>query len=76
MKDTIQITEEDINEMHDKHVEICTINYEQTNELLMCLQLVECAAPSIHSTIIEGLFELLPKMYLLLKHPLKAVSKF
>lgn len=74
MKHTIKISEEDIDRINDPNNDTNAINFEQVNELIMCLQLIECAAPAIHANAIEDLFDLLPKLYLLLKHPLKAVS--
>lgn len=74
MKDTIKITDDDINRMYAVENGTNTINFDQANELIMCLQLIECAAPSVHANVIDELFDLLPKLYLLLKHPLKAVS--
>lgn len=49
-------------------------NFDQANDLITCLQLIECTAPFISAAIIDDVFELLPKLCLLLKHPLKAVS--
>lgn len=72
--DTIKVTEADINELHALGVEQKPINYDVAMELMTCLQLIECATPHIHAEIIDELFTLIPKLCLLLKHPLKAVS--
>lgn len=72
--DTIRITENEISYLHAHGPEQKPINYDLANELMICLQLIECSAPHIHADIIEQVFELLPKLCLLLKHPLKAVS--
>lgn len=52
------------------------MNFDQANELILCLQLIECSAVAIHPSLSDNLLELLPKLNLLLKHPLKAVSKY
>lgn len=72
--DTIRITDIDISHLHAQGPNHKPINYDLANELMICLQLIECSAPYIHADVIDQVFELLPKLCLLLKHPLKAVS--
>lgn len=72
--DTIKITERDIYHLHAQGIEQRPVNYETAMELMTCLQLIECSAPHIHVDKVDELFTLLPKLCLLLKHPLKAVS--
>ncbi|XP_075146462.1 histone acetyltransferase 1 [Haematobia irritans] len=49
------------------------IDVGQTNDLMTSLQLLEIAAPYIHSDLHEKLFELLPSLGNLIAHPFKAV---
>ncbi|CAD7093413.1 unnamed protein product [Hermetia illucens] len=49
------------------------IDQELINDLMTSLQLIEVAAPHIHKDLHNALFELLPKLGILLTHPLKAV---
>ncbi|XP_055908525.1 TATA-binding protein-associated factor 172 [Eupeodes corollae] len=44
-----------------------------TNDLMTALQLIEIAAPCIDVSLNEELFQLLPKLGVLITHPLKAV---
>lgn len=74
LKDTIKITEDDINAFYANGNAAQPINFDQANELIMCLQLIECASAAVHSTLTDELLELLPRLNLLLKHPLKAVN--
>ncbi|XP_050083942.1 TATA-binding protein-associated factor 172 [Anopheles aquasalis] len=46
---------------------------EETNDFMTSLQLLEVAAPFIDTSLHRNLFELLPKLCLLLRHPLKAI---
>uniref|UniRef100_A0A2M4A2S2 Putative chromatin remodeling complex wstf-iswi small subunit n=1 Tax=Anopheles triannulatus TaxID=58253 RepID=A0A2M4A2S2_9DIPT len=46
---------------------------EETNDFMTSLQLLEVAAPFIDASLHRSLFELLPKLCLLLRHPLKAI---
>ncbi|XP_049535166.1 TATA-binding protein-associated factor 172 [Anopheles darlingi] len=46
---------------------------EETNDFMTSLQLLEVAAPFIDTSLHRSLFELLPKLCLLLRHPLKAI---
>lgn len=74
LKDTIKITEDDILAFYATDDSSKLVNFDQANELILCLQLIECAAAAVHPSLIDELLELLPKLNLLLKHPLKAVS--
>lgn len=47
-----------------------------TNDLMTALQLIEIAAPHVHESLQDDLFKLLPKLGILITHPLKAVSFF
>lgn len=76
IKDTIKITDEDIQAFYVTGDAQTPVNFDQANEMILCLQLIECAAVAIHSSLTDNLLELLPKLNLLLKHPLKAVSLF
>lgn len=72
--DTIKVTEDDIKAFYASGDLHKPVNFEQSNELILCLQLIECTAIAIHSSLSDKLLELLPRLNLLLKHPLKAVS--
>lgn len=74
IKNTIQITEDDIRHLYSDGHDMRPVNFDEANELVTCLQLIECAAPAIHQSLVRDLFELLPRLNLLLKHPLKAVK--
>lgn len=74
IKDTIKMTEDDVQAFYATGDEKKPVNFDQANEIILCLQLIECAAVAIHSSLSDNLLELLPKLNLLLKHPLKAVS--
>lgn len=74
IKDTIKMTEDDVQAFYATGAEKKPVNFDQANEIILCLQLIECAAVAIHSSLSDNLLELLPKLNLLLKHPLKAVS--
>lgn len=76
IKDTIKITDDDIHAFYATGDAQKPVNFDQANEIILCLQLIECAAVAIHSSLSENLLELLPKLNLLLKHPLKAVSYY
>lgn len=52
------------------------IDQELINDLMTSLQLIEVAAPHIHKDLHNALFELLPKLGILLTHPFKAVGYF
>lgn len=73
INNTIQITEDDIRQMYSIGHDMKPVNFDDANELITCLQLIECAAAAVHPLLIHNLLELLPKLNLLLKHPLKAV---
>lgn len=74
VKETIKVTEEDINAFYATSANSRKpVNFDQANELILCLQLIECAGAAIHTNLSKNLLELLPKLNLLLKHPLKAV---
>lgn len=73
INNTIQITEDDIRQMYSIGHDMKPVNFEEANELITCLQLIECAAAAIHPLLVHDLLALLPKLNLLLKHPLKAV---
>ncbi|EAA01172.6 TATA-binding protein-associated factor 172 [Anopheles arabiensis] len=49
------------------------IAQDETNDFMTALQLLEVAAPYLHAALHRELFELLPKLCLLLRHPLKGV---
>uniref|UniRef100_A0A182P5N4 TATA-binding protein-associated factor 172 n=1 Tax=Anopheles epiroticus TaxID=199890 RepID=A0A182P5N4_9DIPT len=49
------------------------IAQDETNDFMTSLQLLEVAAPFLHDSLHKELFELLPKLCLLLRHPLKGV---
>ncbi|XP_055324394.1 TATA-binding protein-associated factor 172 [Sitodiplosis mosellana] len=73
IKDTIKIRDEDICAFYATGNDQKPVNFDQSNELILCLQLIECSAVAIHPSLSDDLLELLPKLNLLLKHPLKAV---
>lgn len=74
IKDTIKVTNDDICAFYVTGNDQKPVNFDQANELMLCLQLIECSAVAIHPSLYENLLELLPKLNLLLKHPLKAVG--
>ena len=49
------------------------IDLDETNNIITSLQLLEVAAPYLHDKLHPSLFEILPKLFLLIQHPLKAV---
>lgn len=49
------------------------IEQEETNNIMTSLQLLEVSAPYLHEKLHEPLFDVLPKLCLLLQHPLKAI---
>lgn len=49
------------------------MNPDETNNFLTSLQLIEIAAPKINEKLHKSMFELLPKLCLLIQHPFKAV---
>uniref|UniRef100_A0A182M311 TATA-binding protein-associated factor 172 n=1 Tax=Anopheles culicifacies TaxID=139723 RepID=A0A182M311_9DIPT len=49
------------------------IAQDETNDFMTSLQLLEVAAPYLNASLHKELFELLPKLCLLLRHPLKGV---
>ncbi|XP_055378058.1 TATA-binding protein-associated factor 172 [Condylostylus longicornis] len=49
------------------------INKEQTGELMTSLQVIEVISPYLHKNLHENIFKLLPKLGILLTHPLKAI---
>lgn len=73
IKDTIKITDDDICAFYAVGNSQKAVNFDQANEIILSLQLIECAAVAIHSSLSDNMLELLPKLNLLLKHPLKAV---
>lgn len=73
VKDTIKITDDDICAFYAIGAAHKAVNFDQANEIILSLQLIECAAVAIHISLSDNLLELLPKLNLLLKHPLKAV---
>lgn len=73
IKDTIKITDDDICAFYAIGTAHTAVNFDQANEIILSLQLIECAAVAIHISLSDNLLELLPKLNLLLKHPLKAV---
>lgn len=76
VKDTIKVTEDDIQSFYKTGDAKNPVNFDQANELISCLQLIECTAVAIHSSLSDNLLELLPKLNLLLRHPLKSVGFF
>lgn len=74
LKDTIKTTEEDIKSYYATDGTATPVNFDQANELILCLQLIECATTSVHPSLSDELLDLLPKLSRLLKHPLRAVS--
>lgn len=50
-----------------------SINQDETNDLITSLQLIEIAIPNIDLSLHNELFDLLPKLGILLTHPLKAI---
>lgn len=75
LTNTIRITDRDIQAYYASDNESRQlVNFEQANELIMCLQLIESASLAIHSDLTDDLLGMLPTLILLLKHPLKAVS--
>jgi TATA-binding protein-associated factor len=53
----------------------CTnfVDDNKTNDLITSLQTIEIAAPHLSVKLHDNLFEILPKLCVLLKHPLKAI---
>lgn len=49
------------------------IDQEETNNILTALQLLEVSSPHLHENLHKSLFNALPKICLLLQHPLKAI---
>ncbi|KXJ74274.1 hypothetical protein RP20_CCG014039 [Aedes albopictus] len=49
------------------------VNQEDTNDFMTSLQLIEVAARHIDQALHDQLFQLLPKLCLLLRHPLKSI---
>lgn len=49
------------------------IDQEETNNVLISLQLLEVSSPHLHGNLHNLLFETLPKLCLLIQHPLKAI---
>lgn len=49
------------------------IDQEETNNILTALQLLEVTSPHLHESLHKSIFDALPKICLLLQHPLKAV---
>lgn len=45
----------------------------QTNDLVTSLQLIEIAAPALHSALHDDLYKILPHLGKLITHPLKSV---
>lgn len=74
IKDTIKIKDDDICAFYATGNDRKPVNFDQANELILSLQLIECSAVAIHPSLSDNLLELLPKLNLLLKHPLKAVG--
>ncbi len=46
---------------------------EETNNILISLQIIEIASPHLHADLNEEAFRCLPKLCLLIQHPLKAI---
>lgn len=49
------------------------IDHEEANNIMTALQVLEIAAPCFHESLIEHLVKSLPKLCLLVQHPLKAI---
>ncbi|XP_055603145.1 TATA-binding protein-associated factor 172-like [Uranotaenia lowii] len=71
-----QMTEKIESKVDEHYIERLSrevINLEETTDLLTSLQLIEVAAQHIDRGLHDQLFQLLPKLSILLKHPLKAI---
>ncbi|XP_053670942.1 TATA-binding protein-associated factor 172, partial [Anopheles nili] len=62
-----------VDEGYVERLALNVITQDETNDFMTSLQLVEVAAPYLDVSLHPQVFELLPKLCLLLRHPLKAV---
>uniref|UniRef100_A0A182N4Z9 TATA-binding protein-associated factor 172 n=1 Tax=Anopheles dirus TaxID=7168 RepID=A0A182N4Z9_9DIPT len=62
-----------VDEPYVDQLALDVIAQDETNDFMTSLQLLEIAAPFLDRTLHGQLFELLPKLCLLLRHPLKGV---
>lgn len=58
----------DINSLQSVH-----LNNDLNNELITSLQLLEVLIPAIHESLHEEIFDLLPKLLILIGHPYKSI---
>lgn len=54
-------------------LQIKSVDYPAAHELITCLQLLEVMSPYVDGGIVGRLFDLLPHLMQLLRHPLKAI---
>lgn len=64
---------ENIEKIELNRIESEIVQQEETNDLMLSLQLIEVAAPHIHKDLHPDLFKLLGKLSEILRHPMKAV---
>uniref|UniRef100_A0A182JX29 TATA-binding protein-associated factor 172 n=1 Tax=Anopheles christyi TaxID=43041 RepID=A0A182JX29_9DIPT len=62
-----------VDEPYVERLSLDVIAQDETNDFMTSLQLLEVAAPFLCAALHKELFELLPKLCLLLRHPLKGV---
>ncbi|XP_050067911.1 TATA-binding protein-associated factor 172 [Anopheles maculipalpis] len=62
-----------VDETYIDRLALDVIAQDETNDFMTSLQLLEVAAPYLNVSLHTQLFELLPKLCLLLRHPLKGV---
>uniref|UniRef100_A0AAG5D4I1 TATA-binding protein-associated factor 172 n=1 Tax=Anopheles atroparvus TaxID=41427 RepID=A0AAG5D4I1_ANOAO len=62
-----------VDEAYVDRLALDVIAQDDTNDFMTSLQLLEVAAPFLDASLHDELFKLLPKLCLLLRHPLKAV---
>ncbi|XP_035893107.1 LOW QUALITY PROTEIN: TATA-binding protein-associated factor 172-like [Anopheles stephensi] len=64
-----------VDEPYIDRLSLDVIAQDETNDFMTSLQLLEVSAPFLHVSLHKQLFELLPKLCLLLRHPLKGVRR-
>lgn len=62
-----------IDETYIRQIMCQIIPSEETNNILISLQLIEIASPHLHIDLHGEVFKCLPKLCLLIQHPLKAI---
>uniref|UniRef100_A0A182SC65 Mot1 central domain-containing protein n=1 Tax=Anopheles maculatus TaxID=74869 RepID=A0A182SC65_9DIPT len=62
-----------VDEPYIDRIALDVIAQDETNDFMTSLQLLEVSAPYLNVSLHKQLFELLPKLCLLLRHPLKGV---